>query len=108
MLRLLLVGLIAIALAWATPRLVAGALTLAHDDQLHYGGHLIAGRILSLCPCTAQLAEVQYFKGMSHARTPRQAALLTTQRPSSMRSRFAEAPLLAAGALRHIGGRLTA
>ncbi|MBV8720177.1 MAG: hypothetical protein JOZ65_34345 [Chloroflexi bacterium] len=106
--RLLLIGLAMAAVLWATPRLASNALSLAHDDQVHYGGHLVAGRILSMCPCTAQLAEAQYVRGTYHARTPTQLALLTSQRPRSMRARLAEAPVLASSALRHLGARLTA
>ena len=98
----------AVGFALAVPRLTATALSIAHDDQVHYGGHLLAGRILALCPCTAQLAETQYARGMYHARTPRQLALLTTDRPHSMRARLAEAPHLARLALQHFGSRLTA
>lgn len=105
---LLFIGLVASGLLWATPRAASSALSLAHNDQVHYGGHLVAGRVLSLCPFTAQLAETQYLRGTYHARTPAQLALLTSQRPQSMRARLAEAPVLASGALRHIRTRLTA
>jgi hypothetical protein len=106
--RLTLVGLIAVGLLWATPRLASGAVTLAHDDQVHYAGHLVAGRILSLWPATARLAEVQYSRGMYHARTPREVALLTSERPTSIRGRIGEAPALASSALRRISSRLLA
>jgi hypothetical protein len=84
----------------------AQALTLQflHNDQLHYGSHLLAGRVLSLCPCTDQLAETQYVKGFYHARSPLQIALLTTQRPSDMRARLREAALLAKAVLRPLRG----
>jgi hypothetical protein len=95
----------AAGLLWVTPRVASGALSLAHNDQVHYGGHLVAGRILSLCPCTTGLAETQYIRGTYHAHTPTQLALLTTQRPQTMRARLAEAPVLASGALRHIAIR---
>jgi hypothetical protein len=103
-----MIGLVSAGLLWVAPRVASSALSLAHNDQVHYGGHLLAGRLLSLCPCTAQLAETQYLRGTPHARTPMQLALLTSQRPQSMRARLAEAPLLASGALRHIRDRLTA
>jgi hypothetical protein len=105
--RLLLIGLAVAGLVWVTPSLASGALSLAHNDQVHYGGHLVAGRLLSLCPCTARLAETQYIRGTYHARTPKQLALLTTERPASVRARLAEAPALAASAIRHIQARLT-
>jgi hypothetical protein len=105
-LRLTLFALIAVGLLLSAPRVAGGALTLVHDDQVHYAGHLLAGRILSLWPWTAQQAEVQYAKGLYHARTPRQVALLTSQRPVSMRARLAEAPALVAEALQRIGARL--
>lgn len=93
-------------LALAAPRLAATAVSLAHNDQLHYGGHLVAGRILALSPYTSQLAETQYARGMYHARTPRQVALLTTDRPTSLRARLAEAPRLAALTLHYLSSRL--
>jgi len=79
------------------------ALQAAHADQVHYVGHLVAGRVLSLCPCTLQLAETQYAKGMYHARTTRQAALLTDARPTTLRARLIEAPQLVAAVLRRLG-----
>jgi hypothetical protein len=106
--RLALVALVVTGVVFATPRLTDAALSVAHDDQVHYGGHLLAGRLFSLCPCTTRLADEQYARGMYHARTPTQLALLTSLRPTSMRAQLSEAPRLAAGALRHIGGRLSA
>ena len=108
MVRLTLIALATVGLVWATPRFAGAAVGVARNDAVHYGGHLLAGRILSLCPCTMQLAETQYVKGMYHARSPRQAALLTSQRPTSLRGRIAEAPLLAAGAVRHLSRHLPA
>src|ERR1051325_4995155 len=90
--RPLVIAVVAVVLLCATPWVANGALSVAHDDQVHYGGHLLAGRIFSLCPCTAELAETQLIKAMYHARTPRQAALLTTQRPTSIGEHIAEAP----------------
>jgi hypothetical protein len=88
--------------------LAGGALSLAHDNQVHYVGHLLAGRLFSLCPCTTRLADDQYARGLYHAETPRQEALLTSQRPTSLRAHVAEAPYLAAGALRRVGRMLPA
>ena len=106
---MLKLGLLCLALVSCVvvfgPRAQALTMQLIHNDQLHYGSHLIAGRILSLCPCTDQLAETQYVKGMYHARTPLQIALLTTQRPGGMRARLGEAPVLARAGLRLLRAR---
>jgi hypothetical protein len=91
------------AMLTVAPRLRSVALQVAHDDQLHYAGHLLAGRVLSLCPCTVQLAEMHYAKGMFHARTPREEALLTSDRPTTWRARLIEAPRLIAATLRRLG-----
>jgi hypothetical protein len=91
-----------VALLTVAPRLVTFALQVAHDDQVHYAGHLLAGRALSLCPCTLQLAETQYAKGMYHARTSREAALLTHARPTTWQAHLIEAPQLIAAALRRL------
>jgi hypothetical protein len=107
-LRLALVALVATGfVALATPRLAQATLDIAHDDQVHYVGHLVAGRLFSLCPCTLRLADEQYTRGLYHARTPKQVALLTTERSASPRAAFAETPRLVAGALRHIGRRVS-
>jgi hypothetical protein len=99
---------VATGLLLAAPGLTDGVLSLVHNNQVHYGGHLLAGRIFSLFPHTAALAEEQYARGLYHAATPRQAALLTSARPTSMRARVAEAPQLAAGAIRHVSRLLPA
>jgi hypothetical protein len=83
-------------------------LSLAHNNKVHYGVHLLAGRVFSLCPCTTSFADEQYARGLYHATTSRQADLLTSARPTSMRARLAEAPQLAAGALRHASRLLPA
>jgi hypothetical protein len=72
------------------------------NDQLHYAVHLTAGRILSLCDCTDHLAEAQYYRGLFHARTPEQVALLTTGRPVTAGQRVREVSALGAGALRWV------
>src|SRR5438105_15569050 len=87
----MLIAVLAAGVVWATPRVTDATLSLLHNDQVHYGGHLIAGRILSLCPCTTHLAETQYVKGMYHARTPHQVPLLASLRPTSMRARLGDA-----------------
>jgi hypothetical protein len=83
-------------------------LNIAHNDQVHFGGHLLAGRVLSLCPCTAELAETQYVRALPHARTPLQVALLTTQRPTGVKAQLRETPLLVHGLVRHVSRRLGA
>ena len=108
MLRFALVALAATGLLVAAPRLAGGAQSLAHDNQVHYIGHLLAGRLFSLCPYTSRLAEDQYARGLYHATTPRQKALLTSQRPTTLRAHLAETPYLAAGALRRVSRLLPA
>jgi hypothetical protein len=105
--RFALLGLLAVGLL-LSPRLADTALGVAHNDRVHYVGHLVAGRLLSLCACTQQAAQAQYARGMYHARTPRQAALLTTDRPTSLRAQVGEARDLAVAGLQQLGQRLTA
>src|SRR5712691_13488153 len=69
------------------------------NDRLHYAVHLTAGRILSLCNCTDHLAAAQYYRGLFHARSPEQVALLTTARPLTAEQRVGEVSTLGAGAL---------
>jgi hypothetical protein len=83
-------------------------LSLAHNNQVHYGVHLLAGRLFSLSPWTTGFADEQYARGLYHATTPRQTALLTFAQPTSMRARLAEAPELVAGAIRHASRLLPA
>src|SRR5262245_38425973 len=47
-----------------------------HGDHLHYAGHLAAGRLLDLCPCTRRAAAAHYYYARFHAVTPRQKAVL--------------------------------
>lgn len=91
-----------LVVATVTPPLRTFALQVAHDDQVHYVGHLFAGRVLSLSPYTVHLAEDQYSRGLYHARTPRQVALLTTARPTGVRARLAETPHLILAAIRRL------
>src|SRR4051812_15947096 len=98
-------GLIAVlGVAAFTTGLSRAALQIGHDDRVHYVGHLLAGRLLSLCPCGAPLAERQYARGMYHAHTPRQKALLTTARPATVRELLLEAPALFAALVRRVAG----
>jgi len=99
---LALVGVV--ALGGLAPHMWDLAMRVAHDDQVHYGGHLVAGRLLSLWPGAADLAENQYARGLYHARTPRQTALLTTQRPTGARAHLAEARMVAGAAVRRVIG----
>ena len=102
---LVAVGLVAVlGIAALGPDLTRVALQVGHDDQVHYVGHLLAGRVLSLCPCTATLAEHQYARGMYHARTPREKALLTTARPSTLRERLTETPEFVSALVRRVAG----
>jgi hypothetical protein len=99
------VGLVAVlGLVAVSPSLTRLALQVGHDDQVHYVVHLLAGRMLSLCPCTAQLADTQYERGMHHAHTPRQKALLTTARPNNLRQRLEETPVLVSALVRRVTG----
>lgn len=97
---LVLVGVV--AAGSVVPQVWGLAVRVARTDEVHYGGHLIAGRLFGLWPGGAELAENQYVKGLYHARTPRQKALLTTQRPNSARAHLAEARLLAGAAVRRV------
>ena len=58
--------------------------TWDRGDHLHYGVHLVAGRILDLCPCTRRAADAQYYYARFHAVTPRQQAVLKSSRPGSL------------------------
>jgi hypothetical protein len=99
------VGLIALlGMGAITPSLTRVALQVGHDDQVHFVGHLVAGRVLSLCPCTASLAENQYARGLYHARTPHQRALLTTARPTTLAQRLNETPGLVSALVRRVAG----
>jgi lysophospholipase L1-like esterase len=59
---------------------------IEHGDRLHYVGHLLLGRVLDLCPCTVELASDQYERADAHARTVRQRALVTYERPHTPRA----------------------
>ncbi len=50
--------------------------------RLHYVGHLAAGRLADLCGCAPRFAEDQYNRATWHARTGRQLALVTVERPA--------------------------
>src|SRR4051794_39673345 len=61
--------------------LTAVALTIDRGDRLHYVGHLMLGRALDLCACADHVAADQYDRATWHARTARQLALVTYNRP---------------------------
>ena len=75
--KLGLAMLVTVFVVGLSPSLTRSALSVVHNDRVHYVGHLVAGQMLSLCPCTASLAQTQYAKGMYHAHTPRQVMLLS-------------------------------
>jgi plastocyanin len=52
-------------------------------DHLHFAGHVAAGRLLDVCPCTRGLADGQYYRAHFHAVTPLQLAVAATTRPHS-------------------------
>ncbi len=76
-------SLVALLAVLALPGATRTALGVAHDDRVHYVAHLVGTQFFSLCPCTANFAQTQYVKGMYHARTPRQAQLLSL-RPNQL------------------------
>jgi uncharacterized membrane protein YedE/YeeE len=57
--------------------------TLAHGDHLHFAVHMVAGRLLDLCPCTRHAAAVQYVRASYHAKTATELALVRNARPTS-------------------------
>lgn len=70
------------------PTIVGQVMTvLDHGDRLHYVVHLTLGRLADLNPYTEAFAEDQYDRAVRHARTERQVALVTTDRPSTFRQR---------------------
>jgi hypothetical protein len=74
----------------------------AHE-RLHYGLHLVAGRVLSLTPWTEGLAEDQYYRATYHAHTPRQRALVTTDRPDDLPERIEDGARVAWWSARAVG-----
>jgi hypothetical protein len=66
-----------VGLALLSPQFTRAAIDVVHNDRLHYVTHLVAGQALSLCPCTQSMAQTQLARGMYHAHTPRQVALLS-------------------------------
>jgi plastocyanin len=57
--------------------------TLASGDHLHFAFHIVAGRILDICPCTRRAAGAQYYRAHFHALTPLQKAVANNTHPST-------------------------
>jgi plastocyanin len=53
-------------------------------DHLHYGIHLVLGRVFDLCPCSRNAAGAQYYYAKFHAVTPRQKAVITNIKPANI------------------------
>jgi len=79
---------------------------LEADNSVHYGVHLLLGRLLSLYPRTRRLADLQYSKARYHARTLHQRALVTTDRPRTVVSAVSDAVRLGISGLEWLGGRV--
>jgi lysophospholipase L1-like esterase len=73
---------------------------IEHGDRLHYVGHLLLGRVLDLCPCTDELAADQYDGADAHARTVRQRALVTDERPHTPQAVLSDFGEILTGGLR--------
>ncbi|MCC6176364.1 MAG: hypothetical protein IT305_13745 [Chloroflexi bacterium] len=68
-------------------------------DRLHYVVHLAAGRAADLCACAPEFAQDQYRRAAYHARTDRQLALVTSERPTVLTAWVADtAGVLESGA----------
>src|SRR5436190_16257310 len=72
----------------ATGRSIAGrARAVWQDgDRLHFAVHLAAGRALEVCPCTRDMAGVEYWRASFHARQPWQVEHLNLRRPATVES----------------------
>jgi plastocyanin len=57
--------------------------TLASGDHLHFAFHIMAGRVLDLCPCTRRAAGAQYFRAHFHALTPLQKTVADNSHPGT-------------------------
>src|SRR5437763_429632 len=67
------------------------AAAIDHGDHLHYVVHLAIGRAADLTPWTRKLADDQYLRAAQHVRTGRQEALVTTERPTTLKARVLDA-----------------
>jgi plastocyanin len=56
---------------------------ISRGDHLHYAFHVLAGRVLDICPCTRRAAAAQYYRATYHAITPRQRAVIAASPPRS-------------------------
>ncbi|HET6319007.1 MAG TPA: plastocyanin/azurin family copper-binding protein [Chloroflexota bacterium] len=91
---LVALGVVSLALLFYADYSIAGngsadpgqrvAWVLERGDHLHFAGHLVAGRILDLCPCSRRAAVAQYVYARFHALTPRQKAAVTNIQPRSV------------------------
>jgi len=68
----------------SSDRRAQAAWALEHGDHLHFAGHLLAGRLLDVCPCTRRAAAAQYFYGRFHAVTPLQKSVIGNTNPHSI------------------------
>ena len=95
---------------WAGPFMHRVELKIREHEKLHYGIHLTLGRALAVCPCTRRWSASQYYKASFHAHTPRQTALVTTERPNltSVRSILRDTVRLAGGGVKWAGDHLLA
>ena len=93
---------------WAGSFMHRVELKIREHEKLHYGIHLTLGRALAVCPCTQRWSASQYHKAAFHAHTPRQTALVTTERPNltSVRSILRDTIRLAAGGVKWAGDHL--
>jgi hypothetical protein len=90
-----LVGILAVLLLGALGVMVVAAgsdsvpapleRAIRRHERLHFGLHLAAGRVLSVCPCTRDQSQEQYGKAAAHAPSPQERALVTSERPHRYR-----------------------
>jgi hypothetical protein len=73
--------------------------TLRRGNHLHYAVHLIAGRLLDLCPCTQAAAATQYCRARFHAVTRLQRAVVARRQPGTPTdwAAYATGPMAVAG-----------
>ena len=62
---------------------------LAHGDRIEVSGHS-SGRALEVCPCTRDMAGVEYWRASFHARQPWQVEHLNLRRPATVESWLAD------------------
>jgi hypothetical protein len=56
---------------------------IEYGDHLHFVGHLVLGRLFDWVPWAQDIAADQYDRAGAHARTARQQALVTSERPQN-------------------------